>query len=242
QSDTASIVINEKAAKAFNIENPVGKWIKWGDDYKFKIIGVVKDFHHLPMQYDIDPLVLIYSPERCRLMFVKTSGGNQVEINDQIQATWESVFPNFPFEPQNLKDIYEKTYTDESRLIRIIGYFSILAILISCLGLFALAAYMTEQRTKEIGIRKVLGASVSGVISLVSKEFLKWVVIANIIAFPLAWLAMDNWLNGYVYHTKLSPEIFIYAFILSVAIALITVSYQSIKSAIRNPVNSIKYE
>ncbi len=242
QSDTASIVINEKAAKAFNIENPVGKWIKWGDDNKFKIIGVVKDFHHLPMQYDIDPLVLLYSPERCRLMFVKTSGGNQVEINDQIQATWESVFPNFPFEPQNLKDIYEKTYTDESRLIKIIGYFSILAILISCLGLFALAAYMTEQRTKEIGIRKVLGASVSGVISLVSKEFLKWVVIANIIAFPLAWLAMDNWLNGYVYHTKLSPEIFIYAFILSVTIAIITVSYQSIKSAIRNPVNSIKYE
>lgn len=242
QSDTGAIVINEKAAKAFNIENPIGKWIKWGDDYKFKIIGVVKDFHHLPMQYDIDPLVLLYSPERCRLMFIKTAGGNQVEINDQIQATWESVFPNFPFEPQNLKDIYEKTYTDESRLIRIIGYFSILAILISCLGLFALAAYMAEQRTKEIGIRKVLGASVSGVISLVSKEFMKWVVIANIIAFPLAWLAMDNWLNGYVYHTKLSLEIFIYAFILSVAIAIITVSYQSIKSAIRNPVNSIKYE
>jgi len=242
QSDTGAIVINEKAAKAFNMENPVGKWIKWGDDYKFKIIGVVKDFHHLPMQYDIDPLVLLYSPERCRLMFVKTAGGNQVEINDQIQATWESVFPNFPFEPHNLKDIYEKTYTDESRLIKIIGYFSILAILISCLGLFALAAYMTEQRTKEIGIRKVLGASVSGVISLVSKEFIKWVVIANIIAFPLAWLAMDNWLNGYVYHTKLSPEIFVYAFILSLAIAIITVSYQSIKSAIRNPVNSIKYE
>jgi len=240
QSDTASIVINEKAVKALNMKNPVGKWISWGDDSKYNIIGVVNDFHHLPMQYEIDPLVLIYDPDQCRSMFVKTVEGNQEEIHDELKASWDNIFPNFPYEPRKLKEMYEKAYSDETTLIKIIGYFSILAIFISCLGLFALAAYMTEQRTKEIGVRKVLGATIISIVSLVSKEFLKWVIIANVIAWPITWFVMDDWLNTYVYHTKLSPDVFIYALLLSIVIALFTVSFQAIKSAIKKPVDAIK--
>ncbi len=242
QSDTAAIVINEKAVKVLNMDNPVGKWISWGDESRFKIIGVVKDFHHLPMQYEIDPLVLLYMPERCPLMFVKTIDGNQEELQDQIKASWETIFPNFPYEPRRLKDIYDKAYTDETTLIKIIGYFSILAIFISCLGLFALASYMAEQRTKEIGIRKVFGATNTGIVSLVSEEFLKWVLIANVFAWPIAWFVMHDWLNTYVYHTKLSPDIFLFALLLSLIIALLTVTIQAIKSAIKNPLKAIKWE
>ena len=242
QSDTAAIVINETAAKAFGMENPVGKWISWGDDSRFHIIGWVKDFHHLPMQHEIDPLIVLYQPDRCRQLFIKTVEGNDGEIKEQVGETWAKIFPNFPFEPGNLKEIYNKTYTDEATLIKIIGYFSVLAILISCLGLFALAAYLAEQRTKEIGIRKVLGATITGIISLVSKEFLKWVIIANIIAWPITWFALRDWLNGYTYHTRLSPEIFIYALLLSLFIALLTVTSQAVKSALKKPVNAIKYE
>lgn len=242
QSDTASIVINEKAAKAFNMDDPIGKWISWGDDYKFKIIGVVRDFHHLPMQYEIDPMVLVYNPDASRLMFIKTAEGNQEEIQEQIKTNWESIFPNFPFEPRKLKDIYDKAYADEGKLIKIIGYFSVLAIFISCLGLFALSAYMAEQRTKEIGIRKVLGATIPGIISLISKQFIKWVIVANVIALPIAWFVMYDWLNTYVYHTTLSPDIFIYTLIISLIIAMFTVAFQALKSAIRKPVDAIKWE
>jgi ABC-type antimicrobial peptide transport system permease subunit len=194
------------------------------------------------MQHEIDPLIVLYQPDRCRQLFIKTVKGNDGEIKEQVGETWARIFPNFPFEPGNLKEIYNKTYTDEATLIKIIGYFSVLAILISCLGLFALAAYMAEQRTKEIGIRKVLGATITGIVSLVSKEFLKWVIIANIIAWPITWFALRDWLNGYTYHTRLSPEIFIYALLLSLFIALLTVTSQAVKSALKKPINAIKYE
>lgn len=240
QSDTAAIVINETGAKAIGMENPVGHWMSWGDDSKFHIIGIVKDFHHLPMDYNIDPMIILYQPDRCRQMFIKTSG--ESDLKDQIGVVWTKVFPNYPYEPRNLKDIYNKAYTDEATLIKIIGYFSILAILISCLGLFALAAYMAEQRTKEIGIRKVLGATMTGIVSLVSKEFLKWVMIANIIAWPIAWFVLRDWLDSYKYHTKLTPDIFLYALLLSLIIALLTVASQAIKSALKKPINAIKYE
>jgi len=242
QSDTAAIIINETGAKAIGIENPVGKWISWGEDSKYYIIGLVKDFHHLPMQHEIDPLIVLYEPSRCRQIFIKTINGEESIIREQIGETWAKIFPNYPYEPNNLKEIYNKTYSDEATLIKIIGYFSILAIFISCLGLFALAAYMAEQRTKEIGIRKVLGATITGIISLVSKEFLKWVIIANIVAWPITWFALHDWLNGYTYHTKLSPEIFIYALLISLLIALLTVTWQALRSAFRNPVDAIKYE
>lgn len=240
QSDTSAVVINETAAKAFGLDEAVGKWLTWGGDDKYHIIGVVKDFHHLPMQMGIDPLTMYYAPERCRQMLVKTS--NFAQIKGELQSTWEANVQGFPYEPRLLKEIYESVYTDEAKLIQIIGYFAILAIFISCLGLFALSTYMAEQRTKEIGIRKILGAKTSGIVSLISREFVKWVIIANVLAWPLAWYAMKNWLNGYVYHTKISVDIFGITLLISLAIALITITYQSISTAIKKPVDAIKYE
>jgi predicted permease len=242
QSDTAAVVINETAVKAFSLENPVGKWLSWGEDSRYKIIGVIRDFHHLPMQQGIDPLSMYYAPDRCRQMFIKTGSGNPTQVKNDLQATWESHAEGFPYEPTYLKDIYEKTYADEARLIQIIGYFAILAILISCLGLFALSTYMAEQRTKEIGIRKVLGAKTTSIVSLISREFVVWVLIANLIAWPIAWLAMKDWLNGYVYHTRLSPDLFGIALSISLIIAMLTVTFQSVASALKKPVDAIKYE
>ncbi len=242
QSDTAAVVINETAVKAFNLDKPVGKWLSWGDDSRYKIIGVIRDFHHLPMQQGIDPLSMYFDPDRCRQMFVKTGSSNPTQIKDDLQATWESHAEGFPYEPTYLKDIYEKTYADEARLIQIIGYFALLAIIISCLGLFALSTYMAEQRTKEIGIRKVLGAKTTSIVSLVSREFIVWVLVANLIAWPIAWLAMKDWLNGYVYHTRLSPDLFGIALSISLIIAMLTVTFQSVASALKKPVDAIKYE
>jgi len=244
QSDTAAVFINETAAKAFGLENAVGKWLSWGDEEsdRYRIIGVVADFHHLPMQMGIDPLTMYYAPDRCRQMLVKTKAGNYPQVKEELRSTWESNAQGFPYEPRLLKEIYENVYTDEARLIQIIGYFAILAILISCLGLFALSTYMAEQRTKEIGIRKVLGAKTSGIVSLISREFVKWVIIANVIAAPIAWYAMKNWLDGYVYHTKISADIFAITLLISVIIALLTVTWQSVSTALKRPIDAIKYE
>jgi ABC-type antimicrobial peptide transport system permease subunit len=242
QSDTAAVVINETAVQAFGMKNPVGKWLSWGDDQRYSIIGVVEDFHHLPMQSNIDPLTMFYAPEQSRLILLKTSGQNRADMNSLLEASWNRIASEFPFEPTYLKDIYERTYSDEARLIRIIGYFAVLAILISCLGLFALSTYLAEQRRKEIGIRKVLGATVQSIVTLVSREFFYWILFANLIAWPIAWLALKNWLQGYAYHTRISPDIFILALLLSLMIALLTVAYQSLSSANKKPVDSIKYE
>jgi len=242
QSDTAAVVINETAVKAFSLEDPVGKWITWGEEDRYHIVGVVKDFHHLPMQHGIDPLTIFYSPDRCRYMLIKTIEGNPEKVKEEIRATWESNVQSFPYEPGLLKEIYENIYRDEARLIQIIGYFAVLAIFISCLGLFALSTYMAEQRTKEIGLRKVFGARTAGIVLLISREFIKWVFIANIIAWPFAWYAMKNWLDGYVYQTKLSADIFASTLGISILIALITITWQSISTALKKPVDAIKYE
>jgi predicted permease len=242
QSDTAAVVINETAMHDFGWENAIGKWISWGDDSRYKVIGVLKDFHHLPMQRGIDPLTIYYSDNRSNLMMVKSRPDTYHKIKDEIQTVWESNITGYPYEPRQLKEIYESVYTDEARLIQVIGYFAILAILISCLGLFALSTYMAEQKTKEIGVRKILGASTSGIVSLISREFIKWVIAANIIAWPIAWFVLRNWLDSYAYHTKLSVDIFGMALFMSLLIALLTVTYQSISTAVRKPVDAIKYE
>ncbi|MBN1339324.1 MAG: ABC transporter permease [Bacteroidales bacterium] len=241
QGDTAAIVINKKAADVFGMDDPVSKWVSWGNN-RFTIIGVIDDFHFLPMQYSIDPIVLVYGPETCHLAMIKTDGNQVEKANAYIQETWKKVFPEFPYEKKNLEVDYRELYTDEANLIRVIGYFALLAIVISCLGLYGLAAYMTEQRTKEIGIRKILGAKTSGIVAMVSKEFTIWVLVANLIAWPVAWLAMDDWLSTYAYHTKLTPGIFILALAVSLVIALLTVSWQSVRSAMKKPVEAVKYE
>jgi putative ABC transport system permease protein len=241
-TDTSSaIVLNEIAVGVMGMKDPIGKWVKWNGQ-KMIVIGVIKDFHFLPMTEEISPLVLVDSPKWCNTIFVKVSNGKMDQAIEYMQDVWEKTNPGFPFEYRSLDAAFDELYVQEDRLGKIFRYFSILTILISSLGLFGLAAFMAEQRTKEIGIRKVMGADVSQILTTLSGSFLKWVVIANIIAIPVTYYVMNRWLDGYAYHAKLSLWIFLLAAVISLFIAVVTVSFQTVRAAYRNPVDALKYE
>jgi ABC-type antimicrobial peptide transport system permease subunit len=243
-TDTAACVINKSCQEAMNIKDPIGKWINWGDseESRMKIIGVTDNFHFLPLTYEISPLMFVIAERPMYVMMIKTLGTNIKETMDHLEQTWSRINPGFPFEPDFLDSEYQDIYESESRLGEIFKYFAFLAIFISCLGLLGLASFMAEQRTREIGIRKTFGAPVGAIIMMMSKEFARLVIIANVIAIPVAWYFLNDWLDHYSYTTRLSADIFIYAFLASVLIALVTVSYQAIKAALMNPVDAIKYE
>ncbi|MEE4256887.1 MAG: ABC transporter permease [Bacteroidales bacterium] len=243
-TDTAACVINKSCQEAMNIKDPIGKWIgsSGSEEGRMKIIGVTENFHFLPLTYEISPLMFIISESPMHVMMIKVSGDNIKETMDYLEQTWTRINPGFPFEPDFLDREYQEVYESESRLGEIFKYFSFLAIFISCLGLLGLASFMAEQRTREIGIRKTFGAPVGSIIMMMSKEFAKLVIIANIVALPIAWYFLNDWLNHYSYKTPLSADIFIYAFLASVLIAMVAVSYQAVKAALMNPVDAIKYE
>jgi len=237
----SSIVINESAARLMGMEDPIGKWISWSDT-RYTIVGVVKDFHFQPMTEKISPLVLLNSTTWCNVIFARVNRNNIDGTIAYMQSEWEKVNPGFPFEYKFLDAAFDDLYVAEDRLGQIFKYFSFLTVLISCLGLFGLAAFMAEVRTKEIGIRKVMGAGVSQIFVTLSGSFLKWVLIANIIAAPVTYFIMSRWLENYSYHARLEPWIFILAALISVFIALLTISFQTGKAASRNPVTALKYE
>ena len=242
-TDTSNgIILNESAVHIMNMKDPVGKWIQRGDS-RYNVIGVMKDFHFLPLTYEISPLAMYFGPmEWTGLMMIKFRGENAATAINHIEKTWQSINPTFPFNYDFLDKEYQQMYESENRLGKIFSYFSGLAILISCLGLFGLASFMAEQRTREIGIRKTFGAPVSAIVMLMSKEFARLVLLANVIAIPVAWYALREWLTNYSYTTRLGPDIFVLAFIVSIVIAWVTISYQAVKAALMNPVEAIKYE
>jgi len=242
-TDTSDgIVINESMLETMNMKDPIGKWMSNGGQ-RMRIIGVMSDFHFLPLTFEISPFVMAYSngPQTGTMMIKVNSQDTKATI-DYIEEVWTRINPAFPFEASFLDKEYQEIYESEDRLGKIFTYFAFLAIFISCLGLLGLASFMAEQRTKEIGIRKTFGAPVSAVVLMMSKEFAKLVIIANVIAIPLAWYLLKEWLTNYSYTTRLSADIFIYAFLLSIAIAWLTISYQAVKAALMNPVEAIKYE
>jgi len=236
-----AIVINETAEKIIGIEDPVGKQLVFGES-AVTIIGVVKDYHFKSLHSEIEPLVLAIVPSLYRYVFVKLDAGNISNTLANIESAWKSFFPDTPFEFHFLDDAYDRLYRSERRMGTLFNSFTILAVFISCLGLFGLASFMAEKRTKEIGIRKVLGASVNGIVVLLNKQFAKWVLIANIVAWPAAYYAMSRWLQGFAYRINLEIWTFALAAIAALAIAVMTVSYQSIKAALTNPADSLRYE
>lgn len=244
-SDTAgAVILNEKAVKLIGWEKPIGKWLKYpyGTD-KFNVIGVIKDFHVFSLKHEIAPVVFFLRPiEGHQYLSVKINTDDITETLGYIEESWKKINPVYPFEYTFFDTTFESRYRSEERLNQIIGYFSFLAVFISCLGLFGLASFAAEQRLKEIGIRKVLGASVKSVVMLLSTEFVKWVLIANIIAMPVAYFIMNQWLGDFAYRTGISWTVFLTAGLLSVLIALVTVSFQTIKAAYSNPINILKYE
>jgi putative ABC transport system permease protein len=241
KADSASYIINEAAAKMMGMTNPVGRQVGFWMG-KGPIIGLMKDFHLQSLHSPITPLILTLIPGNTSYLLVRTEKGKTTEAIDELERITREFNPSYPFEYHFLDDAYETMYRGEQQVHTLINYFGTLAILISCLGLFALAAFTAEQRMKEIGVRKVLGASVSSIVSLVSKDFLKLVLVALLLASPLAWWAVSLWLDTFQYRVDLSWWLFATAGVLAVFIAFLTVSYQSIKAARMNPVTSLRSE
>jgi ABC-type antimicrobial peptide transport system permease subunit len=241
-TDRTNYVLNSKAAKAMKLQSPLGKQLTLMGNTG-SIIGIVKDYHFKPINLSLEPLVLrLYEPQWLRFIYVRISPDNISEILKYTENRWKQFFPGVPFQYFFVDQALANVYLSLDQIGVLFRWFTILAIVIACLGLFALSAYITEQRTKEIGIRKVLGATVPGVALLLSKEFIKWVLIANLAAWPVAYFFMKEWLNNFAYRTRLGLDIFIISGLLAFTIALLTVSFQSIKAALTNPADNLRYE
>jgi putative ABC transport system permease protein len=210
----------------------------------YTIIGVTKDFVYDDMYGKADPLVFMCYPEdRFGYMYIRVKSRTNIEKGmAKIESVVKSNVPGYPFNYIFVDDEYNKLFKSEMLIGKLSRVFALLAIIISCLGLFGLAAYTAERRTKEIGIRKVLGASVSGITGLLSKDFLRLVFISAVVAFPLSWWFMHKWLQNYAYRISINGWVFVIAGILALLIALMTISFQSIKAAIANPVKSLRTE
>jgi len=241
-TDSLGYLINESALRKMGFKDPIGKRLTfWGK--KGMIIGVIKDFHFNSLRLPIEPLILrLADKEPWGTMLVKTQRGKTKEALAGLSTLSKSMNAKFPFTYQFADEEFSKLYNTEQIIGKLSDYFAFLAIFISCLGLLGLAMFTAEQRTREIGIRKVLGASVPGLFALLSKEFLQLVVVALLIATPVAWWVMNNWLKDYNYHTSISWWVFAVAGLLAIAIALLTVSFQAIKAALANPVRSLRSE
>jgi len=235
-----AIIVNETFVKEFELEPALGAQIKFLD-WKASVIGVMKDFHYSSFHQKLKPSALLYANWNSRIN-IKLGKQNISQTIKYINETWNELSPQVPFEYEFLDETYGQLYKAEEEFKQIISTFSMIAIIIACFGLFGLISYSVEQRTKEIGVHKVLGASVVRVIGLLSKEYVKWVIIANLIAWPIAWYAMNNWLQNFAYRIHVSWWMFVIAVVVALFFALLTVSWQAIKAARTNPATSLKYE
>ncbi len=244
QSDVGTAILNEAAVKEFGLENPMDAYfLKRGTTHK--IVGVVKDFNFQSLHNQIKPLVIFCEDKQLFSVNVKLAAGDFISTRktiDQITGSWEEVSPSFPFDFSFIDEQVESLYRMEMVFEKIFRYGSIFAIFISCLGLFGLVLGATEQRRKEIGIRRVNGANIGEILFMLNKDFIKWVLLAFLVASPAAWFLMKKWLENFAYKTTVSWWIFMLAGILAMGIALLTVSWQSWKTAARNPVDALRYE
>lgn len=241
-SDSAALLLNEEAVKMTGYKNPVGKFFTlWGR--KATIVGVVKDFHFNSLHVPVSAMVMFLNEnDNEGNILVKTQPGQTKEALANLEKLYKQMNPKFPFSYRFADEEYSKLYKSEQMVGKLSNYFAFLGIFISCLGLLGLAMFTAQQRTKEIGIRKVLGASAASLANLLSKDFLQLVFISFLIAFPLSWWAMNSWLHSYAYRTEISWWIFIVAGVIAMLIALITISFQAIKAAVANPVKSLRTE
>jgi putative ABC transport system permease protein len=246
-TDSTAIIINEAAAKFLATKDLLNKKLYEIKDINTKtldewhIIGVIKNFNFSSLRDVITPLALKPGKDNGNIS-VRINASNTSNLLAQIKNKWKAIAPSQPFDYSFMDEDFNKQYTTEQRMGQIFITFAILAIVIACLGLFGLITYAAEQRIKEIGIRKVMGASVPHIVSMLSKDFLKLVLVASVITFPVAWWAMNKWLQDFAYRTELSWWVFAAAGLLALLIALITVSFQAIKAAMANPVKSLRTE
>jgi putative ABC transport system permease protein len=247
-SDSASVILNETAAKQIGWKDPVGKYLEYpGNSQRFKVIAVVKDFSVASLREMVEPFALFHTSSKTydlghSYISVRYSPGSMNTYMAALENKWKRFVPGTPFDYSFLDGEFESLYRSEQRMGNVFGVFTFLSIFVACLGLFGLSVYTAERRKKEIGVRKVLGASVQSVVALLSRDFLKLVLISAIIAFPVAWVAMNKWLEDFAYRTEIGWAVFIFAAIAALAIALLTIGSQSIKAAIANPVKSLRTE
>jgi putative ABC transport system permease protein len=246
-TDSLAIIVNETLVKKLGWDQPIGKKIVGFVDtieVERHVIGVVRDFHFRSLHAVVEPTVMFITHNNARNLNIRLKPGNYTEQIKTLREQWEQMEGALPFDYYFLDKDFDSQYKSDQRLGELFIYFTLIAIFIACLGLFGLASYNAEQRTREIGIRKVLGSSIEGIIVLLSRQFSIWIIIANLIAWPLAWLFLNRWLANFAYRIHLASYwyIFILAAVSTLVIAYITVIYQAIKAAIANPVQALKYE
>jgi len=236
-----SFILNEAAIKALDVENPMGMgfgfWKKNGT-----VIGTIKNFHYMPLNMQIQPLGIGYNDGLMNHISIKISGHDKQETIAYIKSVWDSIFPSYPFEFSFLQANIDQVYKTEISLAKGFVIFTWLAIAIACLGLFGLVSHSVQLRVKEIGIRKVLGATISNVTFHLIKNYTKWILLANLIAWPTAYILMDNWLQNFAYRIDLTVTPFIISAIIAFVISLVTISFQAINAALSNPIDALKYE
>lgn len=241
-SDTLAVVINETAAGQFGYEEPVGRYIRYtgNDAYKMQIIGVVKDFNFETLKSTIRPMVMFLQSGANWGIAVRLAEGNPMEKIRKLEGIWKKFAPNSPFEYSFIDQNFDAKFRAEERLSYVILVFTALAIFIACLGLLGLATFTAEQRAKEISIRKVFGASIPQIIALLSRDFVRLILISLLIAVPVTWYAVTRWLEEFAYRVTFDFRLVAAAGALAIAVALFTVSYQAIRAALENPVKWLK--
>ncbi len=246
-SDSSAAILNQKAAELLGWDDPIGKKINnWSNNLRgdFNVIGVVEDYHYESLHQDVRPMAIFlsggYYTNTESAISVRVNTGDLSNTIRFIQASWDNAAPGMPFQYSFLSEEYDNLYNNEQRTSQLYSVFAFLAVFIAALGLFGLSSFVVDQRTKEIGIRKVLGASVPVIVGLLGKSFMRWVILANVIAWPLAWITMNSWLQGFAYPIEQGFSGYLTAGLLALVIAVLAVSYQAISAATKNPVDALQ--
>jgi putative ABC transport system permease protein len=247
-SDSASVILNETAAEMIGWKNATGKYLDYpGNSQRFKVIGVVKDFNVTSFRESIEPFALFHTSSntynlKTSYISVRLAAGDVNDHLRRMEKVWKSFAPDTPFDYTFLDNDFNALYRSEQRMGAVFGIFTFLSIFVACLGLFGLSVFTAERRKKEIGVRKVLGASIQGIVALLSIDFLRLVLLSAVIAFPIAWLSMHQWLKDFAYRAPVGWSVFLVAGSSAVIIALLTIGFQAIKAAVANPANSLRTE
>jgi putative ABC transport system permease protein len=243
---TGAFLINEAAVKAFGWSRPedaLGKRLRTGNGGRvLPVIGVIKDFHYRGLQAPVEPLVMEFNPGMFSYLTFEVDAAGAAAARSFVERTWKETFPGRPFESFFLDADFDRQYRADERVGRIFGVFMLLGLFVACLGLFGLASFTAESRTREVGVRKVLGASAASIVVLLSRQFAAWVLAANLIAWPAAYLFVDRWLRGFAYRTSIRAETFLLSGLAVLAVALLTTGLQTVRAAAANPAESLKYE
>jgi putative ABC transport system permease protein len=240
--ERGNLIVNQMFENLLGVESSIGEVIHIGDTYEGTIIGVMKDFHQTSAsEAFIRPLIVFLNPS-LNYIILRIDPANISATLEKMESTWKNIAPHIPFKFSFLDEDFDSLFQDIQNFGTTVKYLTMIAVFIACLGLFGLTSFSAEKRTKEIGIRKVLGARMSEIVYLLGQDFIKIVILANLLSVPITWYIMKKWLNGYPYHVNLGWGIFVQSGLLILGVTVITVIYQMIKASLANPVDSLKHE